>query len=60
VLVLDGNVQLSSDAGTVDAEPGALTQFEPGERHSLVSAGGARVLLVLAPWPADGHYPAAA
>ena len=30
--------------------------FDPGERHSVSSVGGARLLLVLAPWPADGHY----
>ncbi|HEY7397879.1 MAG TPA: cupin domain-containing protein [Gaiellaceae bacterium] len=60
VLVIDGSVQLSSDDGAVDAGPGTLTRFEPGERHALVSADGARVLLVLAPWPAEGHYPATA
>ncbi len=59
VLVLDGTVQLSSDDATVEASPGTLTRFEPGERHSLTSQDGARVLLVLAPWPAEGHYPAA-
>ena len=30
--------------------------FDPGERHSVSSAAGARLLLLLAPWPADGHY----
>jgi len=33
--------------------------FEPGERHSVTSASGARLLLLLAPWPAGGHYGAA-
>jgi hypothetical protein len=30
--------------------------FDPAERHSVRSADGARILLVLAPWPAEGHY----
>ena len=59
VLVLEGAVQLSTDGATADASAGTLTRFEPGERHSLTSPGGARVLLVLAPWPAEGHYPPA-
>jgi hypothetical protein len=31
-------------------------RFEPGERHTVRSENGARVLLLLAPWPAAGHY----
>ena len=33
-----------------------LFRFDPDERHSLASDEGARVLLLLAPWPGDGHY----
>jgi hypothetical protein len=33
-----------------------LVRFEPSERHALRSDGGARVLLLLAPWPGEGHY----
>ena len=33
-----------------------MVRFEPNERHALRSEGGARVLLLLAPWPGDGHY----
>ena len=39
---------------------GALLRFEPAERHSLRSEGGARILLLLTPWPGEGHYPTAA
>jgi hypothetical protein len=31
-------------------------RFEPDERHSVSSARGAKLLLVLAPWPGAGHY----
>ena len=35
---------------------GTMARFEPDERHALRSDDGARVLLLLAPWPGDGHY----
>jgi hypothetical protein len=33
-----------------------LVRFEEKERHRVSSAEGARVLLILAPWPGAGHY----
>ena len=35
---------------------GELIRFDPNERRSVASAGGARVLLTFAPWPGEGHY----
>jgi hypothetical protein len=44
------------DAGeTVSAGPGALFVFAPKERHEVRATSDARLLLVLAPWPGDGH-----
>jgi hypothetical protein len=40
----------------VDAEAGTLVAFEPDERHSISTDGGAKLLLILAPWPGEGHY----
>ena len=34
-------------------------RFEPGERHAVSSADGARILMLLSPWPGEGHFPAA-
>jgi len=56
VTVLEGRVQISAGSESVDAGPGMLFRFDPDERHSLRSEGGARVLLLLAPWPGEGHY----
>jgi quercetin dioxygenase-like cupin family protein len=57
VVVVDGAVQITADHGTAfDATAGMLARFEPDERHALASRDGARVLLVLAPWPGEGHY----
>jgi hypothetical protein len=32
--------------------------FAPGERHTVQALEPARLVLLLAPWPGDGHYPA--
>ena len=56
VTVLDGTVQISAGGDTADAGPGTLARFDPDERHALRSDSGARILLVLAPWPGEGHY----
>jgi quercetin dioxygenase-like cupin family protein len=56
VTVLEGQVKISAGTESVDATPGMLFRFDPDERHSLASAEGARVLLLLAPWPGEGHY----
>lgn len=54
--VVEGSVRIGAGDETVDAETGWLFMFDPDERHSLTSEAGARILLLLAPWPGDGHY----
>ncbi len=57
LVVADGAVEVSADGESVSAGAGTLLHFEPDERHSVAAAdGGARLLLLLAPWPGDGHY----
>jgi quercetin dioxygenase-like cupin family protein len=55
--VIDGDVEVECDGERVDAGAGRLFTFAPGERHSVRSREGARILLLLAPWPAEGHFP---
>jgi quercetin dioxygenase-like cupin family protein len=57
VTVLDGTVRVAAGGGeTAEASRGAMFRFDPGERHSIASDEGARILLLLAPWPGEGHY----
>jgi quercetin dioxygenase-like cupin family protein len=56
LLVVDGTVQVDGTGGPLEARTGTLVTFEPNERRTVSSPGGARVLLVLAPWPGKGHY----
>jgi quercetin dioxygenase-like cupin family protein len=56
VTVVEGSAAISAGGSTIEAGVGTLVRFDPDERHSISSDGGARVLLVLAPWPGEGHY----
>ena len=57
VVVVDGTVQVNAADESLTARTRTLLEFEPAERHTLRSEEGARVLLLLAPWPGPGHYP---
>jgi quercetin dioxygenase-like cupin family protein len=56
VLVVEGSVHAEAGGETCEASAGTLLSFEPDERHSVSSPDGARILLLLAPWPGAGHY----
>lgn len=52
LVVVDGEVELDSG---VTGGPGFAAVFDPQERHAVRARSDARLLLVLAPWPGDGH-----
>ena len=54
VQVISGRVAIDAAGEIVECEPGTLMTFDPGERHALRGLEDARLLLVLAPWPAAG------
>jgi len=56
VLVVDGNARIESGGEVLDAGAGTLCMFDPDERRSVSTDDGARILLLLAPWPGEGHY----
>lgn len=56
VTVIEGEIEVACGDAQTTARAGMLVMFEPGEVHSVSSADGARLLLLLAPWPATGHY----
>lgn len=55
VLVVDGNVEVALQGDSTSAGAGHLFEFEPGERRTIVARSDARLLMVLSPWPGDGH-----
>jgi quercetin dioxygenase-like cupin family protein len=55
--VLAGTVECASNGGaSASCGRGTLVVFEPGEPHAVRATAPSRLLLVLAPWPAKGHY----
>jgi len=54
--VLDGDVEIDAGGATITAGRGTVVRFDPDERHAVRAPAGARILLVLAPWPGEGHY----
>lgn len=56
LLVLEGSLRIEASGETIDAGNGTLVRFDPDERHSVTAEGEARLLLLLAPWPGEGHY----
>src|SRR4249919_540855 len=56
VVVIDGEVDVTTPGEeTVTAGVGHLFEFDPGERHTIAARSDARLLLILTPWPGDGH-----
>jgi quercetin dioxygenase-like cupin family protein len=56
IVVVDGNAKIEAGSEAVDAGVGTVVRFDPEERRKVSTASGARLLLVLAPWPGEGHY----
>ena len=56
IVVVDGMVRIEAGGETIEAGTGTLVKFEPDERHVVASESGAKILLLLAPWPGEGHY----
>ena len=56
VAIVDGTARVDSGGDSFEAGAGSLFRFAPDEPRSISSAGGARLLLFLAPWPGAGHY----
>jgi quercetin dioxygenase-like cupin family protein len=55
LVVLDGGIEIEADGESVGGGRGLVAEFGPQERHEVRATADARLLLVLAPWPGDGH-----
>ena len=56
IVVVDGRVRVGAGGQSVEAGAGTVFRFDPDERRSVSTENGARILLMLAPWPGLGHY----
>ena len=56
LLVVSGAIEISGSGGEpVSGGPGLLASFEPNERRKVTASDDALLLLVLSPWPGEGH-----
>jgi quercetin dioxygenase-like cupin family protein len=55
LVVLDGEVEIEAGEERASGGAGLVAEFGPQERHAVTATADARLLLVLAPWPGDGH-----
>lgn len=55
VIVTEGEIEVEAGGQTVSGGPGLVAEFGPHERHEVRASSDARIVLVLAPWPGDGH-----
>ena len=56
LVVAAGAVEIDdADGETVSGGPGLLAAFDPNERHEVRATEDTRLLLLLSPWPGDGH-----
>jgi len=55
LVVVDGAIEVEAGADTIQGAPGALFVFEPNERHEVRARTDSRLLLLLGPWPGEGH-----
>jgi quercetin dioxygenase-like cupin family protein len=56
IFVADGLVEIEdSNGNSFEAGPGALALTAPNERHEVRAKEDSRLVLVLAPWPGEGH-----
>ncbi len=56
LVVVDGTARIKAGLDELEADAGTLVAFEPDERRVVSSEAGAKLLLLLAPWPGEGHY----
>ena len=55
LFVADGQVEVDNGGETTTAGAGFLAHFEPNERREVRARSDARLVLILGPWPGEGH-----
>jgi quercetin dioxygenase-like cupin family protein len=56
LVVADGEIEVDDGhGGSVRGGAGFLCHFSPNERRTVRAVSDARLVLVLAPWPGEGH-----
>jgi quercetin dioxygenase-like cupin family protein len=55
LVVVGGQVEVDQGGEPTTGGPGFLAEFDPNERRGITAKEDSRLLLILGPWPGDGH-----
>lgn len=56
LIVASGAIEISDSAGeSINGGAGMLAVFDPNERREVRASEDSRLLLILGPWPGEGH-----
>lgn len=55
LVVADGEIEVDQGAEATAGGPGFVAHFEPNERRRVSARTDSRLVLVLGPWPGQGH-----
>jgi len=55
LMVASGEVEVEQGGDSAVGGPGFLAHFDPAERHEVRAHSDSRLILLLSPWPGDGH-----
>jgi quercetin dioxygenase-like cupin family protein len=55
LVVVDGELQIEQEGRTETGGAGYVAHFAPNERREVTAGSDTRLLLILSPWPGEGH-----
>jgi quercetin dioxygenase-like cupin family protein len=55
LVVAEGEIEVEEAGQTETGGPGFIAHFSANERHEVRAKTDARLVLILAPWPGEGH-----
>ena len=55
LVVASGEIEVEQDGAVESGGPGYLAHFDPNERREVRATSDSRLVLILAPWPGEGH-----
>lgn len=56
LFVVSGSIEIEDSGGeSISGGAGLLAEFDPNERREVRASDDSRLLLVLSPWPGEGH-----
>lgn len=56
LMVARGTIEIDDEDGeTLGGGPGLVAEFNPNENRTVRAIDDARILLLLSPWPGEGH-----